>query len=191
MFKWRNRNKNKQQLPPVCIGEQATPERYKQQGGVRKKVADRDVTGKVHIEYYKANEECALDHYWRTRKITDRQHTTGMSLRRLSTRINHYASSKVVGSPFASEAGQIDHEWRMLTHIQCVETLNDAYAALLPTQRNVVRNVCGFDIYASCKDDKETLARGLERIARYWENKEKERAKKEKQEKKKRKRKAK
>lgn len=176
MFKWRNRNKNKKKLPaaPARVGEQVTPERQKRQGGVKKEIVDRDATGKVYIEYYKANEECALDHYHRKRKLTERQHAAGMKIRKISAHINNYASSKIALSTFASEAGQIDHEDRMLIHVECVEALDKVYKELTPVQRSVVRNVCGFDIYASSKDDQETLARGLECAADCFAGKKKE-----------------
>jgi len=162
---------------PARIGEEVTPERRKKQGGIKKEIVDRDVTGKAYIERYKANEECALDHYLRTRKITERQHKAGMKIRRLSTRINNYASSKFTPSPFAAEAGQIDYEERMLTHVQCIAALDKVYEDMTHVQRSIIRNVCALDLYVGHNEDKATLARGLECAADCFAGKKKEKKK--------------
>jgi hypothetical protein len=164
----KRRHKKKRPMPVVRIGEMATPERCQKLGGVMTEVVDRDASGKAYIKRHKARLECALDYYFKTFRLTDQQYVAGLKFREIYLRVNYGASGKILCHPFLMDTGKGDPEWKMLAHIDCSRQLNEVYALLTPAQQSIVRNVCGHDEYAGTKDLKQTLLRGLDRLAAKW-----------------------
>jgi hypothetical protein len=161
------RQHKKKHSSAIRVGELATPERRRQLGGVATEVVDRDANGKVYIERHRAEYECVVDFYWRTRKINDPQRAAAIKLREIYIHVSHGFDSTNLGGALV-DAGIGNHEKQIATYLDSLNQLKAARAKLTPAQRTILRNVCGYDEYAEDKDDKETLARGLDRLAIFW-----------------------
>lgn len=166
MPKHRDQKKNRPSF--VHIGMLATPERCHQQGGVTTEIVDRDSTGRVYIERDRANEECALDLYLLKKRISNPQHKAGLRLREAYVRAAHGMECSVLGEQFVANAGSGDNEEKMALYIDALKTLSVVWPLLTPVQQRVLRRVCGYNEYASNYNDKETLVRGLDLLAKHW-----------------------
>jgi hypothetical protein len=164
----RLHNKKKKKSSPIRIGETATPERRKQHGGVTTEIVDRDATGKATITRHKAKLECVLDFYLRTRRIDDPQHAAGIKLRGIYKQVSHGFDSSNFSGALLADTGNGNHEKQIAAYLDSIKKLKKLYARLTPAQRRVLRDVCGYDEYAKDKDEKETLVRGLDRLAIHW-----------------------
>ncbi|MGB9152786.1 MAG: hypothetical protein WCD70_06835 [Alphaproteobacteria bacterium] len=158
----------KKQASPIKGGEQATPERHNQLGGVSTEVVNRDALGKVSVERHRAKHECVLDFYLRTRRISDPQHQIGMSFREIHIRANNGVNCKILGNSFLVDAGHGNYERKMLDHVECLKLLDGACEHLTSSQERVLRRVCGYDEYAGDKAEKKILLRGLDALIKHW-----------------------
>jgi hypothetical protein len=168
MAKRRHKLKSQRTSPVVRVGELATPERRRKQGGVMTEVVDRDVSGKAYIKRHRVRIECMLDHYFHNFRISDHQYMAGLKYREIYLRAMHGYSAKVLCNPFLMEAGQADPEGKMLAHIDCGRWLEDANKILAPAEQAIVRNVCGYDSYAGGRDNKNILMGALDKLAVLW-----------------------
>jgi len=164
----RRQYKKKRPAPVARAGERATPERRHQLGGVITEVVDRDATGGTYIKRHRARIECMLDYYFRKHRISDAQYMAGLKFREIYLRTTYGYSFKVLCNPFLMEAGQADHEGRMLAHLDCGRLLSEATKQLMPEELTIVRNVCGYDEFAGGRDKKRILMRALDRLAAFW-----------------------
>ena len=162
------RRHKKRQMPVIRVGEVVTPERRRQLGGVMTEVIDRDSTGKAYIKRQRVKIECMLDYYYDKFRINDHQNMAGQKYRELYTRVNFGSSYKVLTSPFLMADKQSDPEARMVAHIDCIRNLTEVDMLLSPQQRDVMRDVCGYD--EPCGNDarKKTLLRALDILAKHW-----------------------
>ncbi len=148
---------------PARSGEQATPERHLQQGGVRTEVVDRDAYNRIIIKRQRATIECALDRYFLQEKLNENDYEAGMKFRRAYLRA--VLKVKVDDSGAGSHG---DFEMATLIVIASDKLLRQAYAILSPAQKSVVINVCGHDFSAGDTYRLETLRRGLNKLAILW-----------------------
>ena len=164
----KRQHKKKKNISVVRLGEQATPERQRQSGGVRTEVVDRDASGKAYITRHRAEMECVLDFYLRTQRISEQQHAAGMRFREIYLRVVNGANCKILGELFLINVGQGSYEGKMLAYIDCVQVLDNVSDDLSPAQVQVIRRVCGHDEYAGHDGQKKTLLRGLDALVEYW-----------------------
>jgi hypothetical protein len=164
----KRRHKKKRPMPVVRVGEMATPERRRQQGGVMTEVLDRDSTGNAIMKRHRARIECMLDYYFNEFRINNPQYMAGMKFREIYLRVNYGYSCKILCNPFLMDSGRGYPEGKMLAHIDCMRYLNEAYQLLSPEQASVMRDVCGMDEYPGNKDRKATLLRALDKLAAHW-----------------------
>ena len=76
-----SKRQHKKRVHAVRIGESPTPERRRQNGGVNAEVVDRDVTGQILIQRYKAFADCPLDIYFLRGQLTEAEYKAGIKFR--------------------------------------------------------------------------------------------------------------
>jgi len=164
----KRRQTRKKPVTVVRIGELATKERRRQQGGMVTEVIDREASGKAYIKRQRARLECMLDYYHKQNRISDPQYTAGIKFREIYLSAIYGYSFKVLCNPYLMEAKHADPEGRMLAHIDCTRLLREACDRLTPEQRSLVRDVCGYDRFAGGRDKKRILLRALDSLATFW-----------------------
>lgn len=162
------RRGRKKKDPPVRLGETATKERRRHDGGVVTEVVERDPAGNAYIKRQRAYSECRLEMYFRRNYLAEPEFRAGMKFREVYLR--HLCGIRLGGSyaPYLNERGHADAEGRVMAGLASERVLQAAYGALSEKQKEIVRSVCGHDQSAMRAARILTLKRGLEKLATLW-----------------------
>ena len=158
----------KRKSPVVRIGEIATPERRRQNGGLITEVADRDASGNVYTKRQRAKYECILDCYHDEYRLNDAQYTAGLKFQEIFHRCFCGHAAKELCAPFLIDGGEGSAEHRVIAHIYCTRLLDEALEQMTKKQQAVVRSVCGFGVPAGHSNKLAILGTALTKLARYW-----------------------
>jgi hypothetical protein len=162
------RKNKKRPSSVVRIGEEATPERHHQLGGVITEVIDRDDNSKRKARRDRARNECMPDFYHNENTMSDPQHKAALKYREIYLTAFHGYNCKILCSPFLIDSGKADPEGKMLAHIHCTRLLHEAQERLTEEERSIVRDVCAYDHSALTRKRKRILLRALDALADFW-----------------------
>ena len=162
-------HQKKSSKPSFRLGEQATPERRRQNGGIASEIIARDYSGNVFIERHKARIECMLDYYLAKQWLSPAQHAAALKYREHYLRVHFGAHSKIFNDALRNlMSGHRDPDAPLIAFIGSIEQLEKAEEKLSSAQREVIRRVCGYDQPAGDTRYKLTLQRGLDVLVMFW-----------------------
>jgi hypothetical protein len=157
------KRKYKKKALPVRLGECATKERCRKNGGIKVEVVERDARGRPIIMRQCAIAECTLDIYYLRETITDAQYTAGMKFRKAYLRA-------VLGVKVSDIGGGAcgDPDMAIVVTIFSEQLVRQAYDRLSLEDLTVVVAVCGHDEWAGGVFRFRHLLSGLDTLAKKW-----------------------
>ena len=159
----------------VRMGERATKERERQQGGVVKDYAAEEANSRVMVMRHKAACECQLDVYLRVGKLDKGEFTAGMQYREAwQIKAEGIRTKDSLSGSDPVDGGRANTEEEMMKRLNrkgwSERILAEAHgeAGLTPAQGLMVTHVCASDWPVGRDFDMKTLRRGLDKLARFW-----------------------
>jgi hypothetical protein len=152
--------------PVVRIGEVATPERMRQNGGIVKDLEPESPKSRVMIMRHRARCECWLDRYRLKDKIDQSEFLAGMRFREAWLCITFgksHGRSMVYIDPCYHQSLNPGEK-----RLWAERVIGDAFKILTAAQKTAVIACCGEDEALQTKDRVRTLRRGLEALSRFW-----------------------
>ena len=149
---------------PARIGEMPTEERCNQLGGIVTEVIERDANGKAFVMRYAAYAECMLDTYLLRGLIDKVEHVAGMRYRIAWLR----AREGLKISDRFSGGVPISYEDSLHIIPESERILKEAAEELTPAQKAMVMRICVDNATVGGTDSRETLCRGLRKMAKRW-----------------------
>ncbi len=164
----KKERKKKKQLPAILIGELATPERRRQLGGVKTEVVVSDENGRRKMKRDIARYECMIEFLFDEGIATQRQTKAALKYREIYLSGQHGQSGRYLCAPFTIDCGRADPENRIISHMHNLRLLIEANELLTKEERDIVRDVCGYDKAPSAYEIRYILLRALDVLADYW-----------------------
>lgn len=170
MAKHRRGHTKQKPSPVKCVGEMATPERRRQQGGVMTEQVPSESAGNLPTIRHRVRIENVLDLMFRCRvnPLTDPQYTAGLKFYELFNHDKNGDKFKVLCSPFVMDGTHTGAEWKVLAHMSSARYLVEAYKQLTLEEQAIVRKVCGYDDFPEGKREHRVLRIALDKLAVFW-----------------------